>query len=222
MVQTIESINKEICKLNKQFKEGTKEERAVLLAKDVLAQIKANKYIAKSKTWVNINFKEVYNGSTYTKDVPLQFENKQFNLPEVQESIENCQVCGLGSLMCSIVRANNHATVDDLAATNRHGSSLDTLLNKLTTVFIKTEIIAIEAAFEGGSGSFAVGGNSYTNFSYETFFIGYSGYNSKFHNYFLAAKNFVSDLDAETRLIKIMKNIIKNKGHFKPNDVYYK
>ena len=43
---------KEINKLNEEFKKATKAQKRVMIAKDVLAQIKAKRYFPESGEWV--------------------------------------------------------------------------------------------------------------------------------------------------------------------------
>ena len=211
---------------NAKFMKMNKNRRKVVLAKDVLAQLKAKKYIADRGRWVKI-FEDKGDGTT--KIIDARNFNEQFNSFGIQEKIVSCQVCGLGSLLCSLVKINNHATVGDIVSVD----SLK-LFKRLGIVFSDEEMMAIEIAFERGNGQFYVDemfykltkeiGHIYIykNDNKRKFYKKHK-YNKELHDYLLAAKEFsTSDNNPEDRLTKIMNNIIENKGLFKPNGIYYK
>ena len=199
---------------NALFNKASKEEKAILLAEDVIAQVKAERYEATQGAWCNIYIDDNY--------------DEQFNSFKVQASMPSCEVCGLGSLFCSLVKVKNNITVGDL-----DGISEEDIIERLGKIFSIEELSAIEIAFEQNDGFAGVGlfdqgfedeEEKYRLLNDRIFIKSIDGKNFKdsTYKYLKAAEKFSLNIDDDKEcLIKIMQNIIKNNGHFKPNDVYY-
>lgn len=179
------------------FEALSKEEKKVLVAKDVLAQIKAGKYIANKGEYVKI-----YNTPIeLSKDI-----KKNFN------KIEKCYVCGIGACLMSITRFANKLTFEDVGirfndycCNEDVGISQNKIKSLLTSVFTEEEIATIESLFEGGNTAYAehnLGLNRRTREAIK-------------YNY----EYTLGDLQPKERLIYIMKNIIANKGKLEINYV---
>lgn len=184
----------EIALRNKKFKAATPSQKRVLIAKDVIAQIKAKRFKARSGTWVNPVFR---NGQDL--DMFEKFDEEIAPVRELflEQKIPACECCALGAMFMSCTLYNNKTTVENLLDETLNFEDLirtsgPQFSNGLDQFFSKTQLKLIEAAFEGDYGAFSWEGSDKTKVWYET-------------------------LPNDTkRLVAIMNNIIKNKGIFKP------
>lgn len=184
-------------------------EKAVLVAKDVLAQVKENKYIAKTGSYISRIFEDDYEGSI--KD----------NFDQIQQ----CSVCALGSMLLSSTHLGNLLTTKDLpnypdAYDLRRSEKITELFN---SIFTYKQLLLIETAFEGYSYFWGLKKTQIKKFYQENF-----TYNETFDRYAegkekltfeetLACEMFNRKYDEdEKRLNAICRNIIKNKGVFVP------
>jgi hypothetical protein len=196
--KTVEKINKALLKSNAAFKKATKAEKRVMIAKDVLAQIKAKRYVPESGTWVDPNW-NIRNEIDGTESVQKLFADR---------TIETCNVCALGGLFMSCTNLNNNTCVSDInygGEGNLLGEKIqegDTLSNGLNKIFSKKQLQLIEVYFEKGDGWF--GEDGYTGV--------YIGEDSRHVEYFNDAYP-----DDDERLVEIMKNIVANDGTFVPS-----
>lgn len=122
---------------------------------------------------------------------------------QVQENfhkVKNCVVCEMGALLLAIVKYRNQATFSDL--NNIRVNCHDPMWDKLKGIFSAQQMYEMECCFEGTSGwaSARVG-------------IRFGAINYDKRIYSLYLKKFPTD---KTRMIAIMKNIIRNNGVFKP------
>jgi hypothetical protein len=196
--KTVEKINEALRKSNAAFKKATKAEKRVMIAKDVLAQIKAKRYVPESGTWVDPNW-NIRNEIDGTESVQKLFADR---------TIETCNVCALGGLFMSCTNLNNNTCVSDInygGEGNLLGEKIqdgDTLSNGLNKIFNKKQLQLIEVYFEKGDGWF--GEDGYTG--------NYIGEDSRHVEYFNDAYP-----DDDERLVEIMKNIVANDGTFVPS-----
>lgn len=185
----ITQLNQKIKKSNSNFKRKTLAEKRVLIAKDALELLESGKI-------------SIERGQFVSFDSSLSVEISQENeLQKLLPKIRNCKVCALGGLMISKANLYNDCKLSveekDLKYLNPHRI-------KNIPYFTKYQSQLIETAFEMGEGYFGEGGdgkyylilkkkdkNKAINFGYK-----YS--------------------DDDDRFVAIMKNIIKNKGTFKP------
>lgn len=190
---------------NKKFKAAkTNAERRVLIAKDVIEQIKNKLIIAEQGEFVQIKYD------------PINFTRNRGIREAIIEKEAKCTCCALGSLMVSCTLFNNHYTVGDLFSNtdDNHFSQLGDVLfikkqslkNGLDKYFSKSQLRLIEIAFESGNGYF---GNSERRFC-PIFKLKFSKQEK------LAEEMFSHIISPEKKLISVMKNIIKNKGKFIP------
>lgn len=162
----------------------------VIIAKDVIAQIEAERYFAKGGSYIRISEEDDYRGS-----VKENFQN-----------IKHCKVCALGGCFLSIVRFKNNVDFDELtdigAMQFAHNNKFKQIL---TSIFSIQQLILIENAFENGwFGESPIFG------SYDE---KYSVSRQDKHEAWEFGQQFSNQND---RLIAIMQNIIDNKGTFKP------
>lgn len=173
-------------------KKLTKAEMRIAIAKDVIAQIKAKKYNPIQGTWV-----KSVGGQEY--DDWLLTASCEVDVRDYTKNMKACYVCALGSLFVSAVnKYNNVYGTYDSVSTFEVFSSIGTGENKspLLRYFSSSQLQLIEFTFEGGMGAFYFYDNS-----------------STVERAYAFHEQYPDDKD---RLIAIMKNIIKNKGIFKP------
>jgi hypothetical protein len=188
------TVAQEIALRNKKFKAATAAQKRVLIAKDVIAQIKAKRLKARTGTWVNPVFRDGRDMDAFEK-----FDEKTSSVRELflEKKIPACECCALGAMFMSCTLYNNKTTVADLLDETMDfelivRSKNNSFSNGLTQFFPKPQLKLIEAAFEGEYGAFQDVCNDKTDLWYDT-------------------------LPNDTkRLIAIMQNIIKNNGTFKP------
>lgn len=194
MTTKIDKINKAIAKTNEAFKKATKAQKRVMIAKDVLTQLRSKRYVAESGIWVSPKYKFGDDGQDINRDESVQtlFADK---------TIEKCSVCALGGLFMSCTNMNNNTKVSDLEdeAEFDLGEIIDAgekLSNGLNEIFSKSQLALIEKYFEGGDG-------------YHSVYEGDRGYN--------AINDFYQKYTSNQRLKKIMENIVANDGTFVPS-----
>ena len=177
--------------LNAEFKKATKAQKRVMIAQDVLAQLKAKRYVAESGCWVQAN----YNSTATLADFVKYNDSVQELFAE--KTIESCNVCALGGLFMSCTNFNNNTLLEDLDDVSEELGYLigeeAKLSNKLNSIFTTNQLKLIENYFEGNAGFFRDDdGNNHI----EAFYNKHS-----------------SD---KKRLKLIMENIVENEGTFVP------
>lgn len=182
-------INK-IKRSNKSFKTMSPAQKRVRICKDVIELLEAKQIRAKFEYgYIPLLIEmDVFPSSHNYKEVCSLDARDKF------KELESCTVCALGSLMYSHVCRTNNITLKSLSILN--GSAIK---NKLKGIFTPDQLSLIESAFEKeGCGH------------YDKFCSWESEYPKK-------AVEFGARYKMDNnRLIGIMKNIITNKGTFKP------
>ncbi len=116
-------------KRNKDFKKLSKAEKRVAIAKDVIAALKAKKYIAETGDYLDIN----YSSDNYDSNI---------NQELLCSNDITCKVCAVGALFTSKVIISNNFDSD-------YVPSDDVMRDELSAYFSKNQLYLIEAAFEG-------------------------------------------------------------------------
>lgn len=176
----------------------TKSEKVVLVAKDVISQIKAEKYIPNTGSYI---------GSIHTKEIIKGDIKSNFN------KIENCKVCALGSMLLSCTHLGNKLTIDNLDLNLSSIGSLDLedeeIKSLFSSIFTPKQLALIEQAFEGNDGEIYIKRFDFFRYSYDVLSTDLTEQEwSDCNNFYYTYDN------DEVRLIAICKNIIKNKGKF--------
>lgn len=182
-------------------------EKAVLVAKDVLAQVKAKRYKPKVGTYVY-----VANGYKFEGSIKENF-NK----------IEECQVCALGSMLMSSTHLGNILTTSDITAfLDRDFLRRSEKVTELFySIFNDKQLLLIETAFEGYTYFFELNKTLIKkqfqkDFRYHESSDRYADEILTFDET-LACEMFHRKYPAaEKRLNAICRNIIKNNGVFIP------
>jgi hypothetical protein len=186
----------EVARRNKLFAKASPAGKRVLIAEDIIAQIKAKRFKPKSGVWVQPT------NAKHTADIELDLTfNGTAPVRELflEKKIPACECCALGAMFMSCTLYNNKTTVNDF--TNEvildfeETVETGTFKNGLTRFFSRPQLKLIEAAFEGGYGAFR-SSNAKTMAS--------------------LVKWEEKLPDDQKRLVAIMNNIIANGGTFVP------
>lgn len=186
-----------ITKRNKAFEGKTNAEKRVLIAKDVLQQIRKGFFVPERKGFVNIN---TLGGTTLYS--PLSGSEEEQNVRELlMAGSTGCECCALGGLMLSCTLFNNKTMTSDsdLFYIGDGINAGHTFSNGLTEIFDRCQLELIENAYELGRGYFK-------------YFVCKSS-DMERNKAIKFGQKYVEPKD---RLRAIMKNIIKNKGDFIP------
>lgn len=181
----------------------TKWEKRVEIAKDVLKQIKANKYRPTSGVWVIDEYGyEVCDLVSYAKQV------EEVDVVDLKKDVVcklqgTCDVCALGSLFMSAIDKFNHTKLNPgyfVDWTDRE----DSKYNPLLKWFSAKQLLLIESTFENGCGAWSpdeiLNDKEWRDWD-DKVVPAINKYNSKYPN----------PIDL---LKAIMNNIIRNKGTF--------
>lgn len=201
----------------KEFKALSKSDRAMLVAKDVIQQIKARRYNVRAGSYIkHIVFKgKIYyfnNGSIKNNDIKKNFEE-----------IDSCVVCAIGSCILSTTKFANKLKFGDVGATTESfNSKAITLLN---TIFTPKQQLLIECCFEGyiylASPTEFKKRREKESFEYNESSQRFAHIKSDSlkltYDEVLSCLTFKVKYKTETTLlVGIMENIIKNEGVFIP------
>jgi len=164
----------------------SKAELRVEIAKDVLKLLEAKKITAKSMVYIEVSDRDDYH-------------KEGLSLKGILPKVKKCKVCALGSMFYGYVNRHNSYNLSATGSINAIQASEMRIL--LSDIFSRKQLQLIEGAFEQGDYSDF---NDYAESTIERT-IKFRKRNSD--------KVQVSDKKA---MSLIMKNIIKNKGTFKP------
>lgn len=146
------NLSAEFIKRNKIFKAASPAEKRILIAKDVITQIKNKTYIANEGTWVAIN------SIDYPEFNKIEKLDEQEQLCNLISPKVNCNVCGIGAAICSAIRFKNHLKVEDYLEGNLDFNDIYDGLTKdklgIKRIFSQQQLKLIEIAFEGEDGFF--------------------------------------------------------------------
>jgi hypothetical protein len=180
---------KDIQDLNKAFEKASPDEKRIIIAKDVIAQLKLKKFIAQTGVYFDAIPESNQNNLLDWYD---KFKEKSIKNIINEEEV-SCKVCGIGGVFASCVRITNNISTSKF----KTGSQNDqTIVRKfLKKYFDIDQLRLIESAFEMSDFDDS---NSLGELVQVSIRFG---------------KQF--NLSSNKRLVAIMKNIIRNKGTFK-------
>jgi hypothetical protein len=116
--------------LNDKFEKATPAQKRVMIAKDVILQIRAKKFIAESGTYFHLN-KDAGNE-------PVELRNI------ICEEQTTCNVCAIGGAFASAVRITNNFKMKG------HGAYFEDIYKKSEPIFGGKNLTLMETAFEQG------------------------------------------------------------------------
>lgn len=183
----------------KQFNKLSKARKAVLVAEDVLLQIKAKKYVPKTDKYIAIIGEYFYTRELNSRDIKTNFD-----------IIPPCQVCALGSMLLSCTHLGNLLTFDDIII---NGSGMrdinnDNVKKLFKSIFDDKTLTLIETCFENTEKFNTIG---IDNFGKDVLDVELS--EEELQKCYIFYSKYKTD---QTRLIGICNNIIKNNGVFIP------
>lgn len=177
-------------KANKEFRKLSKEKQRIAICQDALQQIQKGIFIPTERTYVQDGVFSDLIGETETQQCLLTSNTR-------------CQACALGSLFLSGVRFKNSVSGNELEEYDNYG-----IKNYFNGLFDSSNLSLVECAFEKDE-AFASGAYQRV-YNYDT---------SKYviHEITIKAIDFGKKYKKpKERLVAILKNMIKNKGVFKP------
>lgn len=232
-------ITEEIERRNQLFASATPAQKRVLIAQDVIAQVKSNRYIGHSGTFLEPKFgdvvpevpgnylfevlgrddKDICEEARYNYEVGEEGLKKIIELSKqgLRESyfdntVATCNVCALGGMFMSCTLFNNKTTVNDVGgrAIVSLGQQLERK-DELSNGF--NQIFDLEQLREIEA-AFEGGGGYFDESIYtrdsRTWDPTIGDYKYNYATYYQAFP------DHSKRLIAIMENIVKNNGTFIP------
>jgi len=172
--------------LRDKFKKAFKAEKRVMIAKDVLSQIKTKGIKPTEGIYINLgNYLPSFND--------ILGKQLQDSLGLIKKE---CPVCAIGAMFLSKCNIGNDHIVDSYSEEDDYSCGRDMLTDDLKKYFSESQLDMIESAFE-----------------YEE--MGDSGH-KKIKKASAFRDNITNGYNTEILLSTIMKNIIKNNGTFKP------
>jgi len=193
------------------FKQMTRQERKVAIAKDVIA---------------NLDVMDFRKGNGYVvSDDDIDFERiMRFGVTNQQianEAKKQCQVCARGAMMLCKIGKFNEFDFSELEGF----SDIDdeTTTDALEEAFDQDELEMIESCFEGSSyynGDLDLYFKDDEGYQYTWGGIDLNGRKSGIRRFTDARNNWSEIEDDKDRLRAIMQNIIDHKGDFKPTVMY--
>jgi len=201
---TAARVAREIARREKLFKAANNAEKRVLIAKDVIAQIKTKKIKPTSGHFISAKQNPRVAESIYSSDLDDSDARKIL----LTNHITQCACCALGGLFVSCTLYNNNTTLNQFVynnigeVINRERYHRDGFSNGLDKFFSMAQLRLIEQTFEGNTGIVRDDMSDGTG---------------KFHaHYSAASKAFYKTYATPTkRLLAIMRNIVANNGTFK-------
>lgn len=215
-----QKLRREINRRNKLFAAADNAGKRVLIAKDVIEQLKLRRFKAQPGTWVNFGtaLHEKWDEAQHINEhgtSALNVLSENVREKFLAKKMPSCSCCALGSMFMSCTLLNNQTTVHQLnIASSDLGDAIESpksyeddgvFSNGLIKFFSAAQLKLIEHAFEGEGGYFY-------EWPYDD-----GGQPVKRSASKMAAMRWRDKYpDAKKRLIAIMQNIIDNNGTFKP------
>ena len=214
-------VAREIAKREAIFKKATVTQKRVLIAKDVIAQIKANKIkpeqgsfvqVEKVKNFISSSEADKRTGAwNYAMNRLSDSEGADADVRQLylDNTIQQCSCCALGGMFMSCTLYNNNTTVEDLCYAGADIGDVileegdKSLPNGLNKFFSVAQLKLIEQTFEGDQGAINSGMDDGTGEIIDKFSPQAEAFYTKYKK-------------PKDRLIAIMQNIVKNNGTFKP------
>lgn len=174
---------------NAQFKKASKRDKRVLVAKDVLAALKAQRFRARAGAYIELTGED--GEDDYIRLNEILGENPEGSLRDLLPKLPTCTLCAKGAVFACTVLRQNEVHSGSLRGAGRSASGVfqsPELSKALGGLFSASQLTKIEHEFEcrriDSGGPYAVMG--------------------------------LQRFPASRRLEKIMRNIVANHGTFKP------
>jgi hypothetical protein len=199
--KTVKKLAKQVKKNNKAFEKMEPNEKRIAIAKDVIAQLNSEKFLAAESCYLS------FEGDSATEEAfkkAMSKATEETEFRDILKKVPQCEVCARGAMFASAVRLFNDFNVGAMRKCEEDGGDSSPSYVSIKTVekryFSKLQVGLIELAFEGES-----------NISNETS----HAVDSKEGPDALRMFDFYPDV--ASRMIAIMQNIIDNGGKFVPS-----
>lgn len=203
MSQIITRINQEIRKLqqkkdrieksNKLFRDSTKAQRRVLIAQDVIAQLKAKKYRVGDTVYVE----GFLPGDGSSELLKKYRDGNPIPLQDVVCDMTGCHVCARGAMLLSAIQKFNRVTSSQIDIIEQNLTDSDEFSKVEQEYFSEEQACLIEMVYERWDGHSSLSCEQNDKVGYACLRYSKSLSNKK-----------------RDRLIQIMKNIVRNSGEF--------
>ena len=207
----IAKFRAKVVKSNAAFNKSTKAEKRVQIAKDVLEQLKLKRMTAEKGSYISLNEINTWNHAIGKKTPSRNFDdtlvNGNIQIQDILLNAPSCTVCALGAVFTATVERCDKFKVSDLSdaplGDDRLYIDSGDMHKYLSPYFSRSQLTVIEDAFEGDF----IQNDPQGTYGYQTT----SALRKK-------AVDFNQDVvsNDNLRLTRIMKNIVKNNGTFKP------
>ncbi len=188
---------REITRRNKIYAAATLAQKRVLIAKDVIAQLKDNRFVAETGTWT-----DMWSSGDFPHAVGFQ---ETF----LTDKSVSCNCCAVGSLFLGCTLYANKLLTDDIRADWSLGEDIISrkkFANGFQKLFSPKQLALIELAFEGQ-----------TEFVMDDEDMDYTAPELSVEEEMAAVGGYYNDFKSpKARLIAIMENIVENNGTFEP------
>jgi hypothetical protein len=186
------NITQRITEANARFKKLSRAEQRVAIAKDVIAQLRAKRFIAES----------IYFQLGKGDDISIYVDDDAPAAACIMQT--GCQVCGIGSIFTGAVLKDPKIKMSDVDSGDR-----DDQVQYLRRWFSERQLDLIENYFESNTGAALSIDFNYLDGDCEEEHGEYYEHRFKMHP-------IVKEYDNEARLTMIMQNIVSNDGVFDP------
>lgn len=193
-------MNKKIQAANAKFAKLGKAEKRVQIAKDVISSLKSRKMSASP----GVYFRSTK--ANFEKFEQLNIPSSEIEVQDVMNNVQSCEVCALGAVFVCAVKRANKLKMEEIGEHElyvKFGLDSNQISPYIDKFFSPTQRMLIENAFE----MYTVNNKIDMRISEEIFMTAVK-YNRGFHH----------RTSSNMRMIRIMKNIIRNKGTFDPLD----
>jgi hypothetical protein len=184
--KAVAARNRQIARDNAAFEKMTPSEKRVAIARDVIAQLAAERLVAVPGIWLDFNVTD----------------NEPDQDPELQtilKSTDQCEGCALGGMfMCAVERANK-LKLSELDEPDTGTASQSDVFSYMRKFFSREQLNLIEVCFEQGNGAGNVGSDAHDQ---AMVFFGEAEYEGD------------CSASANDRMRLIMENIVANNGKF--------
>ena len=192
---------RDIQKKNNLFMRSSPAKKRVMIAQDIIEEIRANKYIANTGSYIgNVTGTENFNVHM----------SKRMDVQEHFDQIESCSVCALGACLMSATKFANHIKFSDILD-KRVLDQINRPRQLLTSLFDPEQLLLIEIAFERDISS---GHKFARGIRYQRGFGKLGRFDDDKQEKALKFGN--KQAYEDRRMVAIMRNIIRNKGTFIP------
>jgi hypothetical protein len=197
--KNLKKLARSIERKNKAFDAMEPRAKRVAIARDVIENLKSKKLVARAGSYLMVRDGEEFGQPYFNNFYGDDGSNKNGSFQETLNSIPQCQVCAKGAIFACTVMRRNQVKNNQVPYNDCYNWTGDSLFELLGNIFSPMQLRLIEVEFER------------EDIEWQNHMI--SGAD-KIKPLMQLDERFDTD---EDRLIAIMKNIIRNRGTFRPD-----